>query len=154
MDAAAQGLELRFEPDTDGTGELFATVACGPFAGAGSAWFGTAQLQAFGCRLRDTYPLPADADVTLEGGYWQSGAQPPVLAEVLLGLRVQAVGSTGCVGVQIELMDGRHEGQRPRSRAQVRVELLTQYEALRHFGAGLVELAQGRVKALALQHVG
>jgi len=154
MHAADQGLELRFEADTDGTGELFASVACGPWSGAASAWFSAAQLQAFGGRLRDSYPLAPEAELLLQGGYWQRGAQPPLLQDVLLGLRVYPLGSSGRIGVQVELMDGCHEGQRPRSRAQLRVELRTEYQALHDFGAGLIELAKGEAPALRLQHSG
>jgi hypothetical protein len=127
-------LELRFEPDTDGTGELFAFVYRDTFAGSGSAWFNLSQVETFGASLANTFPIPKGAEISLEGGYWQSGVNPPRLKEVLLGLRVYSVNATGSIGIHVEVMEGQYDGQREESRSKLSIELLTEYESIRRFG--------------------
>ncbi len=133
-------LELRFRPDSDGTGELFASVRRDDFSGTGSAWFHLREIEAFGQLLATTYPLPPDRDISLRGGYWKSGANPPELQDVLLGLTVYPVGSTGTLGIRVEVMDGYFEGQREESRARLSLELLTDYESIRVFGSSTAQL--------------
>lgn len=135
-------LRLHLEPDSDGTGELFACVNAGKFSGASAAWFGLHQLAEFGCSLRDTFPLAAGQRLTLEGGFWsKSGA--PVIEDVHLGIYVYPVGGTGTIGVRVQLATAVHHGEREDSRFSVRVELHTNYEHLRSFGQSVVALAQG-----------
>ena len=51
-------LRLHFEPDTDGTGELFAQVQHDVFAGAGSAWFGHEEVRYIWCSASRYLPNP------------------------------------------------------------------------------------------------
>ncbi|PZP35171.1 MAG: hypothetical protein DI603_04665 [Roseateles depolymerans] len=133
-------LELRYQPDTDGTGELFARARSGDFLGAGSAWFSEAELLAFGTRLQTCYPLTPGTELQIQGGYWAPNSSPPRLQEVLLGLRVYALGITGGVGLQVELADPIHEHQRPESRGRACFELATSYDELQRFGAQIQSL--------------
>lgn len=133
-------IELRFEPDSDGTGALFASARCGNFSGAGEAWFGQDEILSFGAKLQSCFPLAAGAELRLYGGYWESNASPPRLKDVLVGIRVYPVGSTGEIGVHLQLGDGRHEGQRPESRGFASFELMTTYEDIQRFGAQIQSL--------------
>lgn len=133
-------LELRFERDSDGTGELFACVRRTDYSGSGSAWFHFHEVETFGHQLKTTYPIPPNTELSLRGGYWKVGASPPELGDVLVGIQVYPVGSKGTIGVRVEVMDGFSEGQREQSRARLVVELLTDYESLRNFGEGIAQL--------------
>ena len=135
-----QHLDLRFERDTDGTGELHVYVRRDKFSGAGSAWFSDRQIHEFGRSLSETFPVAASSKISLRGGYWKSEANPPQLEEVLVGITVYATNTTGTIGVRVELMEGRAEGVRTESRASVTVELLTDYESLRSFGHSVAAL--------------
>jgi len=151
MTESTAQLQLRFEPDTDGTGELFARVRRGEYSGAGSAWFGCDQVESFGQALRETYPIPAGTALELRGGYWKHGATPPELEDVLLGITVCQASSTGAVAVRVEVMDGRYEGQRQESRARLYLELQTDYQSLADFGVGIAQLVrvQGSTASLS-----
>lgn len=133
-------LELRFEPDTDGTGELCASASCGHFSGAGAAWFSEGEIRTFGAKLQSCFPLAPGAELRLEGGYWESHSVPPRLKDVLLGIRVYPVGSTGGIGVHLRLEDGRYEQQRAESRASASFELIATYEDIQRFGAQIQRL--------------
>lgn len=145
-----QRLDLRFAPDTDGTGELFAFAQRGDFSGAGSAWFGESAVRAFGARLQACFPLLPDAEIRLQGGVWESGSSPPRLAEVLVSIRVYPVGSTGAIGVHLELGEGVYERQRQESRARASFELIATYEGIQRFGAQLTQLPSSRDKVANL----
>lgn len=135
-------LRLYLEPDTDGTGELFAEVGAGRFSGTASAWFGLTELAEFGRSMRDTFPLAAGQRLKLEGGFWsKTGA--PVIEDLHLGIHVYALGGTGTLGVRVQLATAVHNGERSDSRCSVQAELHTNYEHLRAFGQAVLALAQG-----------
>ena len=144
-------VDLRFQLDTDGTGELFAYVRRDDFAGAGSAWFRCSEVEAFGRMLACTFPMPPNSEICLQGGYWKAGLHPPALQDVLVGLRVYPVGAMGSIGVRVEVMEGCFEGQRQESRARLSLELLTDYESIRAFGESTAQLVlrPGSVARLA-----
>lgn len=143
-------LHLRFVPDTDQTGELFVHAESEGFAGAASAWFHFREISEFGELLAARCPLPPGETLTLKGGYWETGTQRPQLEETLVGLTVYAVGTTGKMAVGVELMAGSYEGQRAASRAQVRLEILTDCGALRTFGEAIAGLVQGGDRTVSL----
>ena len=137
-------LELHFEPDSDGTGELFACVHRNDYSGAGSAWFHLHEIETFGQLLASTYPIQHNTEISLRGGYWKSGAGPPELQDVLLSLRVYPINSTGTIAILVEVMDGTFEGQRQENRARLSLELLTNYESIRAFGESMAQLTHLR----------
>lgn len=143
-------LHLRFEPDTDQTGELFVQAESESYAGTASAWFHFREVRGFGEQLATHFPLQQGEELVLKGGYWASGTEHPVLEETLVGLTVYAVGTTGTLAIAVELMEGKYEGQRARSRAQVRLELLTDYQTLQTFGRGIACLVQGGDRSVSL----
>lgn len=142
-------LSLCFKDDNDGTGELFAEVEHGKFSGAGSAWFGVAELQAFGQALQDGFPLQPHRPLLLQGGYWEKSNENR-LEQLHLGLRVYPVGRTGVVGIRVELATQVDSGVRPESQSSVAVELQTNYEPLRAFGCGIVEIANSSTERATL----
>ncbi len=143
-------LHLRFVPDTDQTGELFVHAESEGFAGAASAWFHFREIREFGELLTARCPLPPGETLTLKGGYWETGTQRPRLEETLVGLTVYAVGTTGTTAVGVELMDGTYDGQRKASRAQVRLEILSDCSTLRTFGEAIAGLVQGGERTVGL----
>jgi len=134
-------LQLRLEPDDDGTCELFAEVRQGQFSGAASAWFGLAEIQAFGQTLQDQFPLQPGNPITLEGGFWARSG-PTKIEEVHLGIKVYPIGGLGLVGVKVMLATQVHGGVRSESQCSVTVELQSNCEPLRSFGQGIVAIAQ------------
>jgi hypothetical protein len=142
-------LTLQFQDDNDGTGELFAEVEHGKFTGAGSAWFGVEELQAFGQALQDRFPLQADSPLTLQGGFWANSGETK-LDQIHVSLSVYPVGSTGTVGVKVELATQVHSNMRPDSQCSVTVELQTNYEPLRTFGREIVAIAGSNAERATL----
>ena len=135
-------LSLTLQPDSDGTGELFAKVSANGFSGTGSAWFDCLQLAHFAEELAAAYPLPANKKMQLEGGYWSKSE--PLIEQLHLGLSFYPIGSTGKVGCQVSLATPCGPDQaRPESQATVRVELITSYEQVRVFANALEMLAKG-----------
>lgn len=146
-------LRLWFESDSDGTGELFAEVASGNFSGIGSAWFDAQALFEFGETLASAYPLPSEAPLSLEGGYWAKSEA--VIEQLHLGLRFYPIGSVGKVGCRVTLATPVHEGQdRPEAQSMVAVELNTNYEQLRTFAHSIEALAKGGIVEAVLQTEG
>jgi hypothetical protein len=132
------GLVLRYDyRDTDGTGELGAEVRFGGFAGASSAWFSDEDLLTFADQLT-TYPL-GDSVFDISGGY---GSDEDF--EERVGLTARAVGLRGQVGVVAHLaVPAEHPTYPGSSLSEVRVEVLTSYEALGRFSAELRSLVAG-----------
>lgn len=146
-------LRLRFMPDTDGTGELFAEVKAGHFSGASSAWFDADQLIGFSRRLDSAFPLPVDEPLCIEGGFWSRSG--PVIEQLHVGLKFYPIGSTGKIGCRVSLSTHVHAGQdRPDSQSMVAVELHTKYEQLRSFAHALEQLVKGRTDEALLQAEG
>ena len=139
MGEELDGLVLRYEyRDTDGTGELGAEVRFAGFAGASSAWFSDGDLLGFADRLT-TYPL-GDSEFSVTGGYGRDEDY-----EERVGLTARAVGLRGQVGVVAHLAaDGWHTPEYSGTAlSEVRVEVLTSYEALGRFSAELRRLVEG-----------
>lgn len=154
MDRAPSELRLHLQPDTDGTGELFAWVVSGDFSGAGSAWFHLQELEAFGIALRDTFPFQAGSDVRLAGGHWaRAEAGAAVLKDLHLGLWVYAIDTTGSLGVRVELTMPERDGQRLQSRRSVALELTTDHETLRVFGNAVCAMARGSADRAILRTI-
>lgn len=123
--------------DTDGTGELSAEVRFGGFAGASSAWFSNEELLGFAGRLT-TFPL-GDSEFGVAGGY---GSDEDF--EERVGLTARAVGGRGQVGLVAHLAsEAEHPTYSGTSLSEVRVEVLTSYEALRRFSVELRRLVEG-----------
>ena len=136
--SSSQNLQLRYEHDCDGSGELFAEACCGAFSGAGSAWFRQTELLAFGESLYRSFPIPAGTEIRLEGGWWKHDEGQFRLADVRLGLRVYPLGLTGTVAIRVELAEGdSREEAREDSQSRARFEICTGYEEIRRFGAEL-----------------
>ena len=135
-------LRMRIEPDTDGTAELFAEVNAGRFSGAGSAWFGLAEISSFAQSLVAKFPLPSNTCLILQGGYW-SDTNRCELKQTLLRLSVYPIGSVGAIGCRVELARPMQNDDRPESRTAVEVELVTDFEPLAEFSKQLDSLAKG-----------
>lgn len=132
-------LTLIQEPD--GTGELSAEVNANGFAGKGSAWFNIAEITAFAQALASTYPLQPDKALELKGGRWNSVVHGQ-LEHVHLGMRFYPIGNLGTIGCRVHLAH-QNESASLVPEYAVTVELRTDYEALRKFGASLLSVAKG-----------
>jgi len=145
-------LKLRFEADTDGTGELFAEAHSGGYSGIGSAWFNENQLIGFAQNLASAYPLRQDEPLKLEGGFYsKSGAG---LEQLHLGLKFYPIGSTGQIGCRVVLNTPTYEHNRPDSQSSLAVELHTTYEQLGAFARSLEALAKGNMDEAILETAG
>jgi len=133
---------LTLKPDTDGTGELSAEVRVNGYSGLGAAWFNIAEIDAFGETLANTYPLLPDRTYELKGGYW-SAARRGEIEHIHLGMRFYPVGSLGKIGCRVHLAT-QMESSSVAPEYAVTVELRTNYEELRAFGASLVALTNGK----------
>jgi hypothetical protein len=138
----SQQLQLQFNRDTDGTGELVVYASRDRYSGAAAAWFSDRKIEAFGRALIDSFPLNPGSNLRLEGGYWKSGANPPELEQVLVGICVYPVDAVGAVGIRVELREGKAIGLREESRARASFEILTSYEPLQTFGYRILNLLQ------------
>lgn len=145
-------LTVRFEPDTDGTGELFVQVQNEGFSGAGSAWFHVKELIEFAQRLENTYPFAPDARFELNGGYWNSPERTIQVRHV--GLAVYSLGALGDIGVQVHLQSKVHTEapmfERADTKSAVVVELTTNYEPLRAFARQLQAMLAGNIEIARL----
>jgi len=141
-------LRVFFEPDSNGTGELFVEVRCGYFSGVSSAWFGEAELLEFGQRLQSTVPLPTGERIELQGGYWdQSGS----IEGLHVGLSFYPVGSLGVVGCQVHVATRLSQSERAEQQSRLVTAVLTSYECLREFGCAFVALVRGHANEAVLQ---
>lgn len=132
------GLLLRYDDrDTDGFGKLAAEVRFRGFAGASSVWVSDADVARFADQLT-TYPLN-DSQFSISAGYGENED-----FEERVGLGVRAVGRRGQVGVTARLAAPIDYSNLPGVPLdQVRVEVLTSYEALGRFSIELARLVAG-----------
>jgi hypothetical protein len=140
-------LRLTFDNDDDGTGKLQIDVSVDEFATRGAAYFHIGHLRAFARGLL-SYPLPEHPRLRIEGGFY-SRANPSVLETVLLSVEVYPVGVRGQVGVRVH---GETEigSDRPESRNEATLELLTSYARLADFSREFTEVLEGERKEAKL----
>jgi len=141
-------LKLTLEPDDDGTCELFAEVSVNGFCGKGSAWFNLRDLEVLSKEFM-AYPLRRDNLPTIAGGYW-SKEKEGKLEQTHLFIKPYPIGSTGVIGVRIELATPLNESDRPESQHVVKVEIKTDYNCLESFAKQLVQLAKLKRKDAVL----
>lgn len=142
-------LTLEFRDDSDGTGELVATVEVHGFAGRGSAWFGITQIDEFADALGQ-FPLPVDSRYELAGGFWKEHR----LVQEHLGIEVYPIGPRGRIGIQVRVATEYSElwpGFRPEAQMMARMEIITSYQPLLYFSKGLKDLVRGSSKQVRLE---
>jgi hypothetical protein len=137
-------LGLRYEPEGDGTGLLKARVQTASFSGQSEAWFGEEQLLSFARALADTFPLPTHFNLQLKAGapYTDRGTSeqhPPYVA-----ISVYPIGTTGAIGIRVELASPIYEAERPEAQSTVGLELITRYGPLQKFASELISVVQGK----------
>jgi len=145
-------LKLRFQPDIDGTGELFAEAHSGGYSGIGSAWFDGSQLISFAQSLASAYPLRQDEPIKLAGGFYSKSGEG--IEQLHLGLNFYPIGSTGQIGCRVVLNTPTYENSRPDSQSSLTVELHTNYEQLGAFARSLEALAKGNMDEAILETTG
>lgn len=133
------GLLARWDyRDTDGTGKLEVAARYQGFAGRSAAWFGDGDLRSFANGLAATYPL-GEREFSVSGGY----SSPD---EEHVALSVRARGRRGQLGVTVHLaVPSDHRSDVEWSSSDVRLEILTTYEALGRFASELRHLVDGNV---------
>ncbi|HLO64603.1 MAG TPA: hypothetical protein VK165_16720 [Azonexus sp.] len=145
-------LRVRFNPDTDGTGELFAEIRSNGYSGSGSAWVGAAELVELAKKLAAAFPLPSDSRLGIRGGFWSKSGGG--LEQEHVGLSFYPVGSIGRVGCRVVLSTPIHAQDRPEAQSSLAVELLTTYEMLGAFARSLELLVSGGSNEAVLQAAG
>ena len=142
-------LRLTLEPDDDGTCELFAAVSANGFSGKGSAWFNLSDLDDLSKEFM-AYPLRPENLPIIAGGYWSKDKKGE-LEQTHLLIKPYLIGSTGELGIRVELATPLDESDRPESQHVVKVEIRTAYNSLESFGRQLKELANlGRPEVLLI----
>jgi hypothetical protein len=123
--------------DDDGTGVVTVEARFGGFSGVSQAWFADDDLLEFAAQLR-TYPL-GDQRVEVSGGYETEDGR----VDEHVGLTVRAVGHRGLVGVLAHLATPPDHFDYGAIASEMRVEVLTSYEALGKFSHELARLVRG-----------
>lgn len=141
-------LRLTLEPDYDGTCELFAEVSANGFTGKGSAWFNLCDLEEFSKEFM-AYPLRPENLPIIAGGYWNKEKKGE-LEQTHLLIKTYPIGSTGKLGVRVELATPLYDSDRLESQHVVKVEIRTDYNSLELFGIELMELANLRLEEAIL----
>jgi hypothetical protein len=119
------------------------------FGTRGAAYFNISELRRLAQSLL-AFPLPEQPRLKIAGGFF-SKSNPPVLEHELLSMEFYRVGSRGQVGVRVHGETEIWEGDRPESRNDATVELLTSYARLAAFSHELTELLAGARKEAILQ---
>ncbi len=137
LDVSDEFLEARWGGDDgDGIGRLTIHASASGFAGIGSAWFNQERVLEFAQEI-SCYPLDPTTERVIVGGYGS-----PEEMQVLVALRAYQVGSSGQVGVRVQLASDVL-GDDPARQCRVDLELLTAYEALGRFSRQLRGLIEG-----------
>lgn len=147
MGLTGDGLVARWQDrDADQTGWLEVEARFDGFAGTSAAWFWDEDLLRFANDL-GTYPL-GDQRFQLSGGDY-SGPGGSRVEHV--GLTVHAIGVRGQVGVIVHLaVRDSHVMHEQVTFSEVRVEVLTSYEALGRFASELRYLVGGELDEASL----
>ena len=140
------GLLLSFDRDDDSTGRLTAEAQGGGFRGWGSAWVGIDELREFAEALR-AYPLSKDSPPRIAGGFYFDSR----LDQVHLSLDVYPVGGRGQIGIRIRVASEVWEHDRPESRHEATIEILSTYARLERFSREIDDLLSGVASEARLQ---
>lgn len=138
-------LRLRYKPENEGHGELFAHVQVEGFSANGAAWFNRADIEAFFQRL-SVHPLPQSERVQIVGGI---GARPNGEPESpRLRLTVEPAGYRGHLRVGVLLVE---EALRPSPHDLLQtadLAFITTYAELDRFRLALPGLLSGDAEAV------
>lgn len=145
-------LRLSFHSDNDGTGELFAQVVSNGFSGVSSACFGESSLVEFAKILAAAFPLPIEAPLRIQGGFWSKVGGG--VEQEHVGLAFYQANAIGRVGCRISLCTPSYEHSRPEEQSSLAVELLTTYERLGVFARALELLPSGGIDEAVLEAAG
>lgn len=140
-------LLLRFLDDDDGTGKLVARAEAHGFSGEGGAYFGKQQLEEFATELA-SFPLAGRPSIA--GGFFAKDGSGR-LDQELLAIECYAVDAQGRLGIQVRIASEVWPSTRPDSRHSVALEMITSYEALRHFSRNFSALVHGVVDEAVLE---
>lgn len=132
------GLRLSFDRDDDSTGRLTAEAQSGGFRGWGSAWFVVDELRGFAQALR-AYPLSKESPPSIAGGFYFDAR----LDQVHLALDVYPVGGRGQIGLRIRVGSEVWDRDRPESRHEATIEVLSTYARLERFSREIDDLLSG-----------
>jgi hypothetical protein len=141
-------LVLHFDDDGDGTGKLTAEASSGGFSGIGEAWFDTRQLLNFAKAL-ETYPLPSDNVPKLVGGCERNDSTGR-WEEEHLAISVYPIDGVGSLGIHVRLSTQSWSGMRPEEQQFVKLEIITNYNALEVFSKQFVALIKGKIDQAVL----
>ena len=125
------GLTVTYHPEGSlGIGQLAVWASVPPFAGAALGYFNDDDLRSFAADI-SAYPLPDGSRPQVTAGH---GGQETV------GLKVSQISGRGQLGVEVRLavIDIDDHSPTTGSVSSVRMLLLTSYQALHDFAAGLL----------------
>ncbi len=140
-------LTVRFRSVSETTGQLIVRVAAEGYSGQSAAWLDPRRLIKFATSLADV-PVLDDASPLAVLGSFKRGT--PDLEQELVSLSVRPVGLRGQIGVTVHLASEMWPETQQESLKEVRLELLTTYERLRHFGDHLIRVVNGELEQATL----
>jgi hypothetical protein len=126
-------VEIRWQPEGDGTGKLTVLASANDYSGRASAWFDAASVAQF-AELLEGFPLPSTEPIELASGFTD---------QEQIGIRVGPVGVKGQISVAVHLATPRWPDTRAESVQDVRLEVLTTYEHVGRFAGELAAVVRG-----------
>ena len=140
-------LRLRYSPEDEWHGELFADVESGRFRGSGSAWFPLEQLRNF-WQLAGAYPIAEGQEPMLAGGIWDERGE--ALKECLLSIRISPHGRKGSLEASMTVanIDSDYETLHNQT---LTAAFLVSYGDVERFRIELGSLLEGRSEQAVLR---
>jgi len=141
-------IKFKWQPDDDGTGELFVKASSKGFTGKGKAWFDQIGLTKDAEKFSQ-YPLPKENPPIISGGFWDSKITTEIEQEHLF-ISAYPIGSRGQIGIQVRLATEIWQDDRVESQHKVQLEIETTYEEMRLFPEKMKELLDGKISELII----
>ncbi len=135
---------LTWSPLDSGEGRLTVRAASEGWAGESRAWFDAARVTEFTASLVE---FPLTKTVILASGF---GTDNQHLDQEHVRIDVYTVGGLGQVALGVHLATEEWADSRLEARHEVRLELLTTYERLRVFAAGIDALLAGQINEASI----
>jgi len=142
-------LSLEYIPDSDGTGQLVATVRSGAFAGRGSAWINPDQMKGTFIAALKAFPLSESDPPIIEGGFW-SKEIPGSLDQCHLRIAVRPYNARGTLLIQVDLATEFWTTPDKDHQQSVTTRFLTEYAALPEFATSLEQVLDGECETAVL----
>jgi hypothetical protein len=141
-------LRLFYRPEDEQHGKLSATVESGEFRGLGSAWFQIEQLREF-WRLAGAYPISADEEPYLAGGFWDDSGE--TLRQCHLSIQLSPYDRLGSIRVTVTLATPAQRGEAVDLQQAVTTRFRASYGDVDRFRAAFGAMLDGEAGDASLE---